>query len=52
MKREKGFSFVLAYDTTGIHYITVGKTEQQVGQDGQQEQRVTWSHCTCVQEAE
>lgn len=35
MKREK--VFVLAYDATGIHSITVGKTGQQVSQGRQQE---------------
>lgn len=34
MKREK--VFVLAYDATGIYYITVGQTWQQAGQGGQQ----------------
>lgn len=52
MKREKAFVFVLPCNAIGTHYITVGKTWQQAGQGGQRGQRVAWSHCTCIQEAE
>lgn len=37
MKREKVLVLALAYDATGIHSITVGKTGQQARQGRQQE---------------